>query len=94
MEQEYQLKAPLAHPSYSGHFPGQPVLPGVLLLDLVVATLGRGAPRLLDQVKFHRAVRPGESFVLRISGSGPKVGFRCLHADSSVIAEGSLGYGA
>jgi 3-hydroxymyristoyl/3-hydroxydecanoyl-(acyl carrier protein) dehydratase len=94
MDQEHHLKAPLEHPCYSGHFPGHPVVPGVVLLDLIVATLGRGAPRGLDQVKFHRAVMPGESFVLRISGSGTKVGFRCLRADATVIAEGSLSYGA
>ena len=84
----------MEHPCYSGHFPGQPVVPGVVLLDLIVATLGRGAPRVLDQVKFHRAVMPGESFVLRISGAGAKVGFRCLHPDASVIAEGTMSYGA
>lgn len=92
MNLEYEIKAPLDHPCYSGHFPGQPIVPGVLLLDLVVATLGRGAPRVLDHVKFHRAVRPGESFVLRISGEGGKVAFRCMQADSGLIAEGSLGF--
>jgi 3-hydroxyacyl-[acyl-carrier-protein] dehydratase len=94
MELEHLITAPLKHPSYSGHFPGQPVVPGVVLLDLIVATLGRGAPRVLDQVKFHRAVMPGESFTLRISSSGPKVGFRCLHTDASVIAEGSMSFSA
>jgi 3-hydroxymyristoyl/3-hydroxydecanoyl-(acyl carrier protein) dehydratase len=94
MDHEYHLTAPLEHPCYSGHFPGHPIVPGVVLLDLIVAALGRGAPRGLDHVKFHRAVMPGESFVLRISGSGPTVGFRCLHADATVIAEGSASYGA
>ena len=92
MEHEYRIEAPLEHPCYSGHFPGQPIVPGVLLLDLIVATLGRGAPRVLDQVKFHRAVMPGESFIVRTSSSGPKVGFRCLLADGSVIAEGSMSF--
>jgi 3-hydroxyacyl-[acyl-carrier-protein] dehydratase len=94
MERDYRIEAPLEHPCYNGHFPGQPIVPGVVLLDLIVATLGRGAPRVLDQVKFHRAVMPGESFTLRISSSGPKVGFRCLLADASVIAEGSMSFSA
>lgn len=92
MEREYRIEAPLEHPCYSGHFPGQPIVPGVVLLDLIVATLGRGTPRVLDQVKFHRAVVPGESFTLRTSSSGPKVSFRCSHADASVIAEGSMSF--
>jgi 3-hydroxymyristoyl/3-hydroxydecanoyl-(acyl carrier protein) dehydratase len=69
-------------------------VPGVVLLDLIVGTLGRGAPRVLDQVKFHRAVLPGSSFTLRISSRGPQVGFSCWYADASVIAEGTMSFGA
>jgi 3-hydroxymyristoyl/3-hydroxydecanoyl-(acyl carrier protein) dehydratase len=94
MDQKVLIKTPLEHPCYSGHFPGEPIVPGVLLLDLVVAQLGRGAPRALGQVKFHRAVKPGDSFVLRFSSSGSGVAFRCEHADAGLIAEGSMSYGA
>jgi 3-hydroxyacyl-[acyl-carrier-protein] dehydratase len=94
MDREIQLQAPLEHSCYSGHFPGQPIVPGVLLLDLVVAQVGRGAPRILGNVKFHRAVTPGESFVLRYRFTGPQLSFRCEHADSGLIAEGNMSYGA
>jgi 3-hydroxymyristoyl/3-hydroxydecanoyl-(acyl carrier protein) dehydratase len=69
-------------------------VPGVLLLDLVVAHVGRGAPRALDHVKFHRAVKPGDTFVLRFSSTGSAVDFRCENADAGLVAEGNMSYGA
>jgi 3-hydroxyacyl-[acyl-carrier-protein] dehydratase len=63
------LSIPADHPAYSGHFPEQPVLPGVVLLDAALQALeraGRGAPGRWDvnSVKFQSAVRPGEALTL------------------------------
>jgi len=57
------------HPAYSGHFPGQPVLPGVVLLDAALHALeccGRKSARewIVNGAKFQSAVRPGEALTL------------------------------
>lgn len=91
-QRSVSLTAPLNHPSYSGHFPGRPVLPGVVLLELVVAAIGRGVPRSVESVKFQRALLPGETFSLLWNDAGARVNFRC-ELDGQPVAEGSLSYG-
>ena len=88
-----ELIAPLTHPCYDGHFPGNPVVPGVLLLELVVEALGRGPPRLVTSVKFHRALAPGESFELQWKPLESGTSFRCVRGDV-LLADGTLEFGS
>jgi 3-hydroxyacyl-[acyl-carrier-protein] dehydratase len=86
------LQAPLDHPCYEGHFPGRPVLPGVVLLELVAEAIGRGAPRAIGAVKFQRALLPGENFTLHWNAKGARVDFHCERAGQPV-AEGVFTFG-
>lgn len=57
------------HPAFDGHFPGAPVLPGVVLLDEAIHAIelaAGGEPRCwrVGSVKFLRAVAPGEALAL------------------------------
>jgi 3-hydroxyacyl-[acyl-carrier-protein] dehydratase len=58
------------HPAYAGHFPGMPVLPGVVLLDATVHALEEiagvtGVRWEVANAKFQSAVRPGEPLTLQ-----------------------------
>jgi 3-hydroxymyristoyl/3-hydroxydecanoyl-(acyl carrier protein) dehydratase len=69
--QRWQLdrRLPAAHPSLAGHFPGQPVYPGVVLLgEVLEAALSidsladwLGAAPRIDNVKFLSPLMPGNA---------------------------------
>jgi 3-hydroxymyristoyl/3-hydroxydecanoyl-(acyl carrier protein) dehydratase len=92
VELQDDLCTPLDHPCYDGHFPGHPILPGVVLLELVVERIGRGAPRAIPALKFQRSLSPGQGFTLRWADAGARVRFRC-HAGVEPVAEGVLEFG-
>jgi 3-hydroxyacyl-[acyl-carrier-protein] dehydratase len=57
------------HPAYAGHFPGTPLLPGVVLLDATIDALekagkGPAGDWEISSAKFQSAVRPGEALTL------------------------------
>jgi 3-hydroxyacyl-[acyl-carrier-protein] dehydratase len=60
------LLVPAQHPAFHGHFPGAPLLPGVVLLDEMLHSLGdAGAGEwLVSSAKFLHPVRPGETLTL------------------------------
>jgi 3-hydroxyacyl-[acyl-carrier-protein] dehydratase len=86
MDHELFIRAPLEHACYAGHFPGNPIVPGVVLLDLIVMALERGAPCAVGDVKFHRAVRPGDRLTLGYRVAGPQLSFRCMDGEQLVAA--------
>jgi acyl-coenzyme A synthetase/AMP-(fatty) acid ligase len=85
------------HPAFDGHFPGQPILPGVVLLSLVMQALDRepalreplGATPVIDSVKFLAPVRPGARLVVHLAAAGRGVGFEVLDGPRCV-ARGKL----
>lgn len=67
---------PADSPWFSGHFPGEPILPGVALVNIVKEAIDQEAQKkgerlqfhTLKRVKFTQPVRPGEKLSLTISG--------------------------
>ena len=63
-------------PWFSGHFPGEPILPGIALIYMAEQAIFRDALakggqvflQALKRVRFTRPVRPGETLSINISG--------------------------
>lgn len=73
------LRIDAQHPSLPGHFPGQPVVPGVVLLDRIAAALadaGMGCFKRIGVVKFLAPLLPDEDAELRIRCDDTRVDFQ------------------
>lgn len=86
---------PLDHPVFAGHFPGTPILPGVMLLDTVLHAIAAAAGIALDicelgSVKFLSPANPGDELVIRhVVSAGGAIRFDVL-AGTRKIASGSI----
>ena len=85
---------------FAGHFPGYPVVPGVILLETMVQVGGAGrrivAPdtppiyylATIEKVKFRRQVKPGEE--LRIEVTNLRVGRTAVRQRGRAYVGGEL----
>ena len=88
------IEVPREHPSFAGHFPKFPVLPGAVLLDEALQAIH--AARGIDlrewrvaSVKFLGAVRPGDALHLEHSLVGGMIRFT-IRAAGRIVASGSM----
>jgi 3-hydroxyacyl-[acyl-carrier-protein] dehydratase len=92
---EFAWRVPADHPALPGHFPGRPIVPGVVLVDraiLYATTLlaGHAGRWQIGNAKFLSPVGPGETliFALEPKASG-SIAFR-VRAGERDVASGSL----
>jgi 3-hydroxyacyl-[acyl-carrier-protein] dehydratase len=78
------------HPCLPGHFPGQPLVPGVLLLEYVADALrswrGQRLARIVE-AKFMAPLYPGETAQLELGENAGRLRFEILRG-SQVLARG------
>lgn len=91
----HRFRVPADHPCLPGHFPGQPVVPGVLLLDAVQRAIesvleeqGTAFATLrLPQVKFLQPLLPEQEALIELDGAAPgRWRFRVLREDTLVAS--------
>lgn len=89
---------PADHPCLAGHFPGNPVVPAVVLLDCVARALAGALGRAvritaIPAVKFLSPLRPGLFFAidLRIDPDHASARFR-VTLQGAELAQGRLEY--
>jgi 3-hydroxyacyl-[acyl-carrier-protein] dehydratase len=84
------------HPSLPGHFPDAPLIPGVLILDEVLAAL-RDRHKdcqltAIRTVKFLQPLKPEQLFTICFSARNDNAGHVnfCCRIEGRVIVEGQL----
>lgn len=94
-----RFQIPVDHPSLAGHFPGHPVVPGVVLLDHILATAKVIFPQFrvcgIRKLKCVQPVLPEKTCevqwasVRALSAEEAQVRFVCLR-DGERVVEGHL----
>ncbi len=91
------FEIPHDDPCLAGHFPGRPLVPGVVLLERVLAAIEAGGeiagPLRLPQVKFLRPLLPGQPARVVLDGAAPRWRFEVV-GEEGVLVRGELVAGA
>ncbi|HYN79487.1 MAG TPA: hypothetical protein VES73_17025 [Lamprocystis sp. (in: g-proteobacteria)] len=87
------------HPAYAGHFPGHPILPGVVLLDQALFALAKqqGFEAVVGQLKsakFPNPVKPGQALRLKYAATAAGVYRFEVAAGERVAASGVFSFAA
>jgi 3-hydroxyacyl-[acyl-carrier-protein] dehydratase len=91
---ELQLSIPAEHACYNDHFPGNPLVPGALLLQWIIAKIEMQwgvRVNLIKQIKFLNIVRPADELRLLVNVSS-ETGVCSLNAfvGESEVCKGML----
>jgi 3-hydroxymyristoyl/3-hydroxydecanoyl-(acyl carrier protein) dehydratase len=81
------------HPALAGHFPGAPILPGVLLLDETLHALNEDRTLAhthwrIGRAKFLKPVRPGETLIVEHERLPSGAVHFLISSAGSAVAEG------
>jgi 3-hydroxyacyl-[acyl-carrier-protein] dehydratase len=89
-----RFSVPADHPALPGHFPGHPVVPGVVLLDhalgLIRAAVADVKVPPLTSAKFLAVVLPGQMVAVHCGPAESRIPFACT-VDGAVVLRGQLG---
>jgi 3-hydroxymyristoyl/3-hydroxydecanoyl-(acyl carrier protein) dehydratase len=84
------------HPALAGHFPGRPIVPGVVLLDETLHAIEQTLPQALRSrpwqigtVKFHHTAQAGEALQLQFHSLADGALQFELRCDETLIASGT-----
>ena len=95
MRYERTLSVRKDHPALAGHFPGRPIVPGVLVLEEVFQTLKDQYDQdlvvtELPAVKLSSPLLPEESLYITVETEGPDTAAFLCRVGNRLVASGSI----
>ncbi len=90
----FELRIGADHPTLPGHFPGRPVVPGVVLLDQVIAGAERRLARALrvtslQHAKFVQPLLPDQSATVSLALASDELKFE-ISLGEARVAQGAF----
>jgi len=87
-------KIPADHPCLAGHFPGNPIVPGVVILDYSRRLLQQWRPEIritgMAWTKFHQPLKPEQAFIIELrQKNSDRIQFEC-HCNQQKLASGQF----
>jgi 3-hydroxyacyl-[acyl-carrier-protein] dehydratase len=80
------------HAAAEGHFPGNPIIPGAVLLGAAIEAIAEAlgvslSPCTIRSAKFYLPTRPGDTVIIEFTGNTPgSLRFECAVRGSKVLA--------
>lgn len=102
MRSETTLNFGPEHPAFAGHFPGAPIVPGVVLLDAAIhaalqlfcahpiASAQNADVCRVGSAKFLSPVGPGETLTLSLDATAPGSARFEISSGGRIVATGTL----
>lgn len=90
----FDFSIPFSHPCLDGHFPGNPVVPGVIILDEVMQGIASVYPsariKNISAVKFLNPLKPNILVHVHVTKRNEEVTNFTCETSECLIAKGSL----
>lgn len=88
MDHSFTIKS--SHPSLKGHFPNNPIVPGVVILDEVINIVKKIKPDFIinsiPMVKFTHPLLAGQCVTVEIKEKNDHtISFNCTHNDIKLV---------
>jgi 3-hydroxymyristoyl/3-hydroxydecanoyl-(acyl carrier protein) dehydratase len=84
---------PADHPCLPGHFPGNPIVPGTLVLERVIDCLAQRHDNLrvyeVVNAKFLSPLQPDQAFTVRFNERAEAIDFECRRGET-LLTSGRL----
>jgi 3-hydroxymyristoyl/3-hydroxydecanoyl-(acyl carrier protein) dehydratase len=86
------LRVDPSHPALIGHFPGNPIVPGVVLLERVAAALRAWRGERIEKLdaKFVQPLLPDEDAMIELRADAGRILFAVRRVDGVPLARGTL----
>lgn len=86
----YSFTIPATHPSLKGHFPNNPIVPGVVILDEIINIINELKPELtvtaIPTVKFTHPLLAEQQVTVEIKEkSETAISFNCSHNEIKLV---------